>query len=108
MAEVTATQTRRPWSAVLRTSVAALLGLLPILPLIAEALHVETVPIVASTLAVTAAVTRVLAVPAVERWLRRWAPAFAADTYTPPTQERENDQDYPDAHRGRTRPGDTR
>ncbi len=89
MAEGSASQTRRPWSAVLRTSVAAFLGLLPILPLIAQALHVETVPVVASTLAVTAAVTRVLAVPEVERWLRRWAPALAADTYHTPTQDSE-------------------
>lgn len=79
--EATATQNRRPWSAVLRTSVAALIGLLPVLPIIADALDVETVPIVASTLAVTAAVTRVLAVPQVEMWLREWLPALAADVY---------------------------
>lgn len=89
--EATATQTRRPWQAVLRTSVAAILGLLPILPIIADALDIETVPVVASTLAVTAAVTRVLAVPEVERWMRRWAPALAADTY-PTTPEGETNE----------------
>lgn len=87
--EATATQSRRPWHAVLRTSVAALLGLLPVLPIIADALDVETVPVVASTLAVTAAVTRVLAVPQVEVWLRRWAPALAADVY--PNTDKEGD-----------------
>ena len=79
--EATATHNQRPWRAVLRTSVAALLGLLPVLPIIADALDIETVPVVASTLAVTAAVTRVLAVPQVEMWLREWMPALAADVY---------------------------
>lgn len=79
--EATATQTRRPWNAVLRTSLAALIGLLPILPAIAETLHIDTVPVVASTLAVTAAVTRVLAMPQVEAWLRQSLPALAADVY---------------------------
>ncbi|CAM4367620.1 MULTISPECIES: hypothetical protein [Corynebacterium] len=81
--EDTASQNRRPWQAVLRTSLACLIGLLPILPTIAETLHIETVPVVASTLAVTAAVTRVLALQQVEDWLRQFAPWLAADIYPP-------------------------
>lgn len=51
------------------------------MPLVAESLHIETIPIVASILAVTAAVTRVLALPETEKWLTRWAPWLAADVY---------------------------
>lgn len=82
-----ATQNRRPWQAVLRTSIACLIGLLPILPAIAQALHIETVPFVASTLAVTAAVTRVLALSQVEIWMRQFAPWLAADIYPPRDKE---------------------
>lgn len=78
-------QTKYPWRAVFRSTVASMIGLLPLLPLIAQSLHIETVPFVASLLAVSAAVTRVLAVPGVEQWLRRWAPWLAAATY--PTEK---------------------
>ena len=82
-----ATQNRRPWQAVLRTSIACLIGLLPILPAIAQTLHIETVPVIASTLAVTAAVTRVLALSQVESWLRQFVPWLAADIYPPRDKE---------------------
>lgn len=75
------TQARRPWHAVLRTMTAATVGILPLLPTIAEALDVEAVPLVVSILAVTGAITRVLAIPEVEDWLRSFAPWLAADKH---------------------------
>lgn len=75
------------WRRVLRTLVAALVGLLPVLPAIADSLDVETVPVVATVLAVSAAVTRLLALPEVESWLRQFAPWFAADVYDKDKEE---------------------
>lgn len=66
--------TRSQWQDTLRTVSVAAVGLLPILPEIARASGVETVPFVVGVLAVAAAVQRVIAVPAVRTWLVRWAP----------------------------------
>lgn len=63
---------------VARTVVAAVVGLLSLLPVTAATAGVETVPAVAQVLVVTGAVTRVLALPGVERWLRRLVPWLAA------------------------------
>lgn len=65
MTEPTPTQVQHPWRAVVRTIVAAI----PLVPIIVTALGVESVPWVASGLAGIAAVTRVLAIPAVNAWL---------------------------------------
>lgn len=62
-------RTQRPWVATLRSVGITAIVLLPALPEIARAAGVETVPFVASTLAVAAAVTRVLAVPAVAQFI---------------------------------------
>jgi hypothetical protein len=62
---IPATQTRYPWRATIRTLLAAL----PLVPVIVAMLGVGSVPWVASGLVVVAAVTRVLAIPAVDRWL---------------------------------------
>lgn len=67
---VPATQTAHPWRATLRTVAAVCLGLLPVLPALADALGVAAVGWVAALLAGAAAVTRVLAVPVVDDWLR--------------------------------------
>jgi hypothetical protein len=72
------TQTRHPWRATTRTTAAAIIGLLPILPSIINAFGVSSVPWVAGTLAGIAAVTRVLAMPAVEVWMKAYAPWLAA------------------------------
>lgn len=77
----TSTQSRHPWRATLRTVVQAALGLGLILPLIAETAGIAAVPWVAGVITVTAAVTRVLALPQVDAWLRRWLPWLAT---TPP------------------------
>jgi energy-converting hydrogenase Eha subunit G len=77
----TTTQSRNPWAAVRRTlaaGVAALVVLAPVAPDIARALGVEGVAWVAGALAVLAAVTRVLAIPQVEQWLRAHVPSLAA------------------------------
>lgn len=73
------TQARHPWRATARTVIAALIALLPALPEIASTLEISTVPIIASILAITALVTRVLAIPEVDKWVDRFMPALSAD-----------------------------
>ena len=65
------TQVNHPWRATARTAAVATIGLLPLLPDIAHAADIETVPAVASTLLVVAALQRVLALPQVEAWLKK-------------------------------------
>lgn len=74
-----ATQSRHPWRATARTVFAAVVGLLSLLPVIATTAGVEAVPAVAQVLVVTGAVTRVLALPRVDAWLRRFLPWLAAE-----------------------------
>ncbi|MGC3903932.1 hypothetical protein ACYB2S_07350 [Corynebacterium variabile] len=77
--------TRSQWRDTLRTIVVAGVALLPILPELARASGVETVPVVVGVLAVAAAVQRVLAVPAFRTWARKYAPwnwTTPTDTYT--------------------------
>ena len=77
--EETPTQARHPWRATARTTIAALIALLPALPEIAQELHISTFPLVASILSITALITRVLAIPEVDRWIDRYAPSLSAD-----------------------------
>jgi hypothetical protein len=72
------TQVRHPWRATLRTVVAGGIALLSLLPTIAAVGHVDTVEGVTQLLAVSAGITRVLAIPAVDGWLRRYVPWLAA------------------------------
>jgi hypothetical protein len=75
------TQTRHPWRAVTRTVVAAIpaaIGLLILLPDIARQAGIAQVGWVAGALTVVAAITRVLAMPAVNEFLRRHVPGLAA------------------------------
>lgn len=77
------TQQKHPIRAVLRTTAAAIVGFLPILPVIANEFGlVESLPWVASVLAVSAAITRILATEQVENWLNKYAPWLTA-TETP-------------------------
>ena len=64
------TQVRYPWRATVRTTIVAGIALLPLLPDMARAAGIETVPAVVTILAGAAAVQRVIAVPGVDRWLR--------------------------------------
>lgn len=77
------TQVRHPARATIRTVFAAVLGLLPILPTVAHELGIAAVPWVAAVLAVTASITRLMATPAVERWLSDNIPWLTADSPTP-------------------------
>lgn len=70
-----------PWRAVMRSTIAAIIGILPVLPLIADAIDIDTIPFVATILTVSAAATRVMAIPQFQHWLDRWAPWLAADLY---------------------------
>lgn len=74
------TQVQRPWRATFRTVLAALWGFIPIWPAIVttSGLSVE-LPLVATSIAVTAAITRVASMPAFETWLCHYLPIFAAD-----------------------------
>lgn len=78
------TQVRRPWRTTARSVFQALVGLAVIAPLIAAAVEEATgydlqgVPFIAAVLAGAAAVARVMAVPGVEEWLRRFLPFLAA------------------------------
>jgi fatty acid desaturase len=83
-AAVQPTQVRRPWRSTARSVFQALVGLAVIAPLVAAAVEEATgydldgVPFVAAVLAGAAAVARVMAVPAVEVWLRQFLPFLAA------------------------------
>ena len=75
------TQERAPWRATLRTLFAALIGLASMWALIVEALGLDQgIPWVAASLAVTGAVTRLMALPAVNDWLRRYVPWLAPES----------------------------
>lgn len=73
------TQTRHPWRASLRTAVAATIAAMAVIPQVVEAAGVETVGWVAALVAVCTAVTRVMALPAVDAWLRQYLPWLAPD-----------------------------
>ena len=77
------TQVRRPWRATVRTVVQALLGLALAWPLIVQALGLPEWAWVSVSLAVAAAITRVMALPAVERLLARHVPWLAAEPPRP-------------------------
>ncbi|WP_280244928.1 MULTISPECIES: hypothetical protein [Nocardia] len=75
-----ATQSAHPWRATVRTLFAGLIGLAAMLPLIVDATGLpDTTPGLAGALAISAAVTRLLALPGVNDWLRTYAPWLAAD-----------------------------
>jgi hypothetical protein len=71
MTQPAPTQTRHPWRATARTVVAGLVGLAAVLPQIDDTVHLsKTWPWFAGVLGVAAAITRILAAPAVEQWIR--------------------------------------
>lgn len=76
-----ATQTRHPWRATLRTAVAAAIGVLPLLPEIVAGLHIGTAGTVGQFLVITSGITRLLARPDVEAWLRTYLPWLAAQPH---------------------------
>lgn len=72
------TQTRHPWRATVRTIFAAAVALLSLIPVIAMTAGIDTVPAIAQLLVVAGAVTRILALPDVERFLELYIPWLAA------------------------------
>lgn len=72
------TQSRHPWRATVRTIFAAAVALLTLLPVIAATAGIDTIPAVAQVLLVAGAVTRVLALPGVEKFLELYFPILAA------------------------------
>lgn len=81
------TQVRRPWRSTIRTVVQLVVAVATVAPLVAAGVYVDVdqaPAIVGQVLAAAAVVTRVMALPAVEAFLRRWVPWIAAD---PPPKE---------------------
>ena len=75
-----ASQVRRPWRATLRTALAVVVALAAMMPALVDAAGIdETAPAVAGVLAIAASITRIMALPAVEDALTRFAPWLAAD-----------------------------
>jgi hypothetical protein len=72
-----ATQTKYPWRATARTVFAAVVGALTLIPIIATTAKLDTIPAIAGIVAVTGTVTRILAIPEVDSWLRHFVPWLA-------------------------------
>lgn len=77
-----------------RSAVAAAVGLLPIVPIIVDVFDLEAVPLAMTAVACTAAITRILATPEVETWLRANLPWFAAGAYDDNVQSIEGRQKH--------------
>ncbi|MBM0257037.1 hypothetical protein [Micromonospora sp. 4G55] len=83
----TTTQARHPWRAVLRTIAAYIPPTAIMLPEAAKAAGVERVAWVAAILAVAGGITRVLAVPSVNRFFQQvFPPLAAAPAWKPPRE----------------------
>ena len=77
---VKATQEAFPVRATIRTIFQAALGFLVLVPVLVEASGVpEHTAGVAGALAVSAAVTRIMAIPGVNLWLAKYVPFLAAE-----------------------------
>lgn len=82
------TQVARPWRAVARTVFEVVVSFAAMWALIVEAIGLDPGwQWVAGSLTVTGAITRVMALPAVETFLRRFVPWLAADVDTTPATE---------------------
>jgi uncharacterized membrane protein YagU involved in acid resistance len=75
----TATQTRHPWRATARTVFAFLVSHAVVLPVVAaQESSVSNLPYASSLVAIAGVVTRVLAIPAVDTFLRTYLPFLSA------------------------------
>ena len=77
MTQPAPTQTRHPGRATFRTVVAGLVGLLSLLPWIIAGAHLDGTVLGGQAVAVAGAVTRVLAIPAVNDWVTQFLPWLA-------------------------------
>lgn len=77
---VVPTQVRRPWRATVRTGVQALLAFATLVPFLVGGIYEDGdyPAIVAQVVAVSAGVSRVMALPQVDEFLRRFAPFLSA------------------------------
>lgn len=69
------------------------IALLPLLPEIARAADIHTVPVIASLLTITAALQRVLTIPSVAAWLDHHLPALAPAPKDKPMTPTDRDDD---------------
>jgi len=78
-AERTPTQVNQPRRATIRTVIAAIVGLIPVLPDVIRAYGLDSIPVIAAGLTIIAATARVLTLPQVEKWLQDYAPWLSAN-----------------------------
>lgn len=82
-AVATTTQSKHPWRATIRTGFAVLVGLAALTPFVLDAISngdpASLGPGAATALSVSAAITRVMALPMVEQFIARFLPWLAAD-----------------------------
>lgn len=81
---IESSQVRHPWRATLRTLIASIVGLLPVLPHIAHEFGWESIPWIATTLTVASAITRILATPQANDWLEKYASWLLPESTLPP------------------------
>lgn len=84
-------QVKYPNRATVRTVIAAAIGILPLLPIVAKELGIESIPWVAAALAVTAGITRILANPLVAAWIEKYAPLLAPEPKAGKHSKRDDD-----------------
>lgn len=88
--QVTPTQVRRPWRATVRTVFQALVALATLLPFIVSGVYQDSTAypaVVVQVLAVSGALSRVMALPQVEAFLRLFLP-FLSAAPNPPEETR--------------------
>lgn len=74
----TPTQVARPWRATFRTVFQGVIALAAILPLILASAGIAPVGLAGIAVLVAGAITRVMALPAVEEFLQNYVPILAA------------------------------
>ena len=88
-AQPSTTQTRHPWRATVRTVVQATIAGAAAAPIVYQAATQESPELAggapATVLVVSGAITRIMALPVVEQFLRRFVPFLAASD-TPPVE----------------------
>lgn len=89
------TQTRHPWRATVRTMIAASIAAIPIGQVIARETELDTVPWIASFLALGTVISRVMAMQATETFLRTYAPWLAASAYRGQHRKSDRYEPYP-------------
>lgn len=62
------------FTAGIRATLAATIGLLPVLPVVADQLGLMGIPWVAATVAIAAAISRIIASAQAQAWIQKYAP----------------------------------